>query len=304
MRPRHYSSVFAVFVSAILVHSATSLAQMENGSTLPPALKNLKPATGKCVPDDSGGRLGGSADDSAAPDLGCMTPAAKVFDLMANSGAVVADLRTASDFAAFHIEGAISLTVAELHAKPYWRDKSVVLVGNGKAEADLYRECGRLKKMGYRRLHVLQGGMPSWLGQGLPISGQAPAASQLIRLSAIELWGESQNGQGLVLLEPTQAALQKDLPGAQVLRQLNSTELQAAVSRVKKNKKANPIAAVIAVALPTTTDGQIQEFQHAVAPLPLLVYADTQDAFRRAMATQRAIWKAQARGPKRPGCGL
>jgi hypothetical protein len=64
------------------------------------------------------------------------------------------------------------------------------------------------------------------------------------------------------------------------------------------------LASVTLVAVPTLTDDQIRQLQQAVAPLPLLVYAGTRDTYVRAMASQKAIWRAQERGPKRPGCGL
>jgi rhodanese-related sulfurtransferase len=304
MTLQSYSIACAVLVSALLSLSVGSSAQMTDGNALPQALKNLKPATGKCLRDDVGIYSGSAVDGEVSPDLSCMASVTDALGLVDKSGTVVADLRPPSDFSAFHIDGAINLTVAELHAKPYWREKSVVLVGNGKAEVELYRECGRLKQMGYRRLRVLQGGMPSWLSQRLPISGRAPAAAQLVRLSATELWGESRNGLGLVLLDPAHAALQNDLPGSQVLHQLSASELQAAISRSKRRKKSFPFTAVIAVAQPGLTDDQIREFQQAVAPVPLLVYSDTRDAYARAIGSQKAIWKAQARGPKRPGCGL
>lgn len=294
----------AVLVSALLLLPVGSSAQMADGNALPQALKNLKPATGKCLQDDVGSYSGSVVGGEVSPDLTCMASVTEVLGLIDKSGAVVADLRSPSEFGAFHIDGAINLTAAELHAKPYWREKLVVLVGNGKAEMELYRECSRLKQMGYRRLRVLQGGMPSWLGRELPISGRAPAAAQLVRLSATELWGESRNGLGLVLLDPAHAALQSDLPGSQVLRQMSASELRAAISRSKRKKSAPPLAALIAVAQPPLTDDQIREFQQSVAPLPLLVFAETRDAYTRAMVNQKAIWKAQARGPKRPGCGL
>lgn len=304
MRLHCYSIARAIVVSASLLLSVGSGAQMADGNTLPQVLKNLKPATGKCLRDDGGIQPGSVANEAVSPDVTCMAPVAEVLGLLDKSGAIVADLRSSVDFQAFHIEGAINLTAAELHAKPYWREKQVVLVGNGKAEAELYRECGRLKQMGYRHLRVLQGGMPSWLGSGLPISGRAPAVTQLVRLSATELWGESRNGLGLVLLDPVHAALQGDLPGSQVLRQMSASELKAAGSRSKRKGKSPPLTALVAVAQPTLTDDQIREFQQAVAPLPLLVFADTRDAYARAIASQKAIWNAQARGPKRLGCGL
>jgi rhodanese-related sulfurtransferase len=279
-------------------------AQMTDGNSLPQALKDIKRATGKCLRDDVALQPGTAATLASTPDLTCAATVAEVAELMGKPETSVADLRLATEFHAFHIASATNLTSAELHGKPYWRNKTLILVGDGKAEAELYRECSRLKQTGYRQVRVLQGGMSSWLSQGKPVIGRAPAATQLVRLSAAELWAESQNGLGRVLLDPAQAEMRADLPGAQVLPQTSAAALQAAVSTGKGKKKAASLALVTLVALPTLTDDQIRQLQQAVAPLPLLVYAGTRDTYVRAMASQKAIWHAQERGPKRPGCGL
>lgn len=299
-----HSRVRVILACASLLLSGAVGAEMTDGNTLPQALKDIKPATGKCMRDDVVLQPGTAATVASAPDLKCAATVAEVAELMGKPETSVADLRLATEFHAFHIASATNLTSAELHGKPYWREKTLILVGDGKAEAELYRECGRLKQTGYRQVRVLQGGMPSWLSQGQPVIGRAPAATQLVRLSAAELWAESQNGLGRVLLDPAQAEMRADLPAAQVLSQTSAATVQAAVLPGKGKRKAAPLASVTLVAEPTLTDDRIRQLQQAVAPLPLLVYAGTRDAYVRAMASQKAIWRAQERGPKRPGCGL
>lgn len=304
MNRRFLTRVRVTFVCVSLLFSGTVVAQLTDGNTLPQALKDIKPATGKCMREDVGSPPKPTATVAITPDLTCAATVAEVADLIGKPETSVADLRLASEFNTYHIASATTLTSAELHGKPYWREKTLVLVGDGKAESELYRECGRLKQAGYRRVRVLQGGMPGWLSQGRPVIGRAPAATQLVRLSAAELWAESQSGLSRVLLDPAQAEMRADLPGSQVLLQTSVAALKAALLPDKRQRKVVPLASVILVASPTLTDDQIGQLQQAVTPLSLLVYAGTRDAYARAMSSQKAIWRAQERGPRRPGCGL
>jgi hypothetical protein len=38
-------------------------------------------------------------------------------------------------------------------------------------------------------------------------------------------------------------------------------------------------------------------------PIPVLVYTDTRETFVAQLAVQKALWMAQAHGPKQPACG-
>lgn len=297
--------LFAGLVLGALFIGEPCAAQVTAGANLPAALKDIRRASGTCPRRDLvPGADGATAQTTEQPDLDCASSVGAVNAVLARPDGVVIDLRRPADFNEFHIPGALNLTSAELHGKPYWKSKPLVLVGNGKAEVELYRECRRLKRAGYRQVRVLQGGMPMWLGQKQPVLGRAPSAPQLARLGAADLWAETQRSEDLVLLDQSQAALRVDLPGSQMLAETSEAGLRAAIALGKKERKGAPLSGVVLVAAPAVSDERIRLFQEAAMPLPLLVYADTREAYRQQVATQKAVWAAQARGPKLPGCGL
>lgn len=288
-----------------VLYSGSAIAELTSGDKFPKVLNDIKRATGVCKRDDvPSGLVGALAASQFSIDLGCAIPSSQVQSLLIQSNPILADLRPGADYQTFHIESALTLTSADLHAKPYWHDKTVVLIGNGKAERELYGECARLKQSGYRQVRVLRGGMPQWLAHHQPVTGRAPSASQLMRLSASEFWLESQNVENLVVLGKEQSALKGDLSFSVVLPQTTGEAIMAVLNRRSKELKNAPLMSVVLAAAPNITEEQMLRLQKAVMPLPLLVYSDTRDAFVRQLAVQKAVWKAQASGPKQPGCGL
>ena len=63
-----------------------------------------------------------------------------------------------------------------------------------KAERVLYEACAELKKIGFRQVRVLRGGLMAWLTYAQPIIGRPPGEDTLAQLSPAELWAESQFG--------------------------------------------------------------------------------------------------------------
>jgi rhodanese-related sulfurtransferase len=297
--------VLRVVAVAALQCCAGAIAQVTSGEKLPDALKEIRQAAGVCRRDDVLPVVDGALlAPELQPDLGCAISVAELQSLLRRPGAALIDLRSAGDHQVFHIEGALNLNRSDLHSKPYWRGKAVVLIADGKAERELYRECARLKQSGYKEVRVLRGGMPLWLAHSLPVTGRAPSAQQLARLSAAEFWMESQNPDNLIALGKEQNALQGDLSFSVVLPQTTGEAIKVLLERRRKELKGAPLASVVLAAAPAVTDEQIQRLQLAVMPVPLLVYAGNRDVFVRQLAVQKAIWTAQARGPKQPGCGL
>jgi rhodanese-related sulfurtransferase len=216
---------------------------------------------------------------------------------------VTIDLRQGPDFASFHIAGALNASISDLHSKPYWRGKSVLLVGSGKAERELYMECTRLKQLGYKDVKVLRGGMPSWLAANQPVMGRAPVAGHLARLSPSELWLESENPDNMVVLGKGQEALRKEIPSAVVLAQLSAQAVRSAIDKRRAGKKNAPLASVVVVADAATPAQQFEALQQAMLPVPVLLYTDSRAAYARHLVVQKAVWVAQERGPKQPACG-
>ena len=239
------------------------------------------------------------------PDLGCGISVPELQKQLGSADLTLVDLRQKEAFEAWHINGALNLSFAELHNKPYWRNKQVVLMGNGKAERESYSECRHLKQLGYTKVKVLRGGMPAWLAQQGAVLGRVnETVPHMLRLSAAEFWLEAQNLDHLLLLSPAQKALQQELPLSTTLEQETPAAMLTLLARHRKETGAAALSGVVLVAAPDVTDEQIMRLQQAIAPMPLLVYADTREAVQRQIALQKQIWLAQARGPRQLGCGL
>ncbi|MCW5321114.1 rhodanese-like domain-containing protein [Verminephrobacter aporrectodeae subsp. tuberculatae] len=279
------------------------------GNELPQALEGIEPASGICRRDESVPGPDQALPAPVAPHgEACAITVREALPLLAkvaNGDAAFIDLRPAADYHGFHIEGALNLGSSDLYAKPYWRRKKVVLVDSGKAEHALYRECARLKQAGYEQVHVLHGGMAMWLHQGQSIMGRTPSATQraqLTHLSPAELWLESQNADHLILLDRSHAAMQSDFGAAHVLERTSPDAIRMLVDKHRKTLPKGSLISILLIAdLP---DSGVESIQRTLMPIPLLVYGDSREAFARQMATYKAMWVAQARGPKLPGCGL
>lgn len=277
-------------------------APMPGGGPLPAALKDIAPASGVCRRDAPAGAASAPPAPAIAPDLGCAMPVAAVQEWLAQPGALLADLRSAGDFQGHHIEAAVNLTSLDLRSKPYWRAKPVVLAGDGKGEQELYSLCAQLKQQGYQRIGVLRGGVPAWQGSGQPLAGRAPPLPLQLRLSPEELWQEAQNADNMVLLLPDLAALQKHLPFAAALAQPSAAAVKAVAERRRKETRNAPLASVV-VAGASLSDRDIERLQRELSPVPVLAYTGALAAFQHQLTVQKAVWTAQARGPRQPACG-
>lgn len=290
-----------------------SVAQVLPGNVLPEALKDIKPAGGACARDNVGARASTQTRlDVPVADLSCAITAPEALSLLGRPESVVVDTRPATEFGGFQIEGSLNLTVSGLRHKSYLRDKTIVLVGSGKGEHVLYEACAELKKDGFKQVRVLRGGLIAWLSYAQPSIGRAPGENTLAQLSPAELWLESQFGANLVLVNKKQDAIQSLIPYGVLIAQDSKEAIKTILERRQKgiknelNKawKENSLASVVLVTARGTSSEQIVDLRKSLRPVPLLVYSDTAENFNSYIATQKAIWAAQAHGPKQPKCGL
>lgn len=283
---------------------AISLAQISRpGDQIPDALKEMSPVSEVCRRDapKQGEKPIASAKNYEI-DLQCSIAADSFVSTRGVGDSIVVDRRDASDFRAFHIEGAMNLGLADLIAKPYWRSKKVVLIGNGRAEAELYRECSRLKSVGYRSVHVLRGGMPSWLNTNLPVVGYATEGADLAEISAAELLIEAQNSYNIVLIDKSAITVPTDIGAAY---EIPSASAGGIKEFMEKHRKANPRSLTASVVLVSrVSNEEIAQLRGVLSPTPLLVYRGSWEGVVSQQNANKAMWAAYARGPKVPGCGL
>jgi rhodanese-related sulfurtransferase len=302
MTVHRFRSLLILLAGCVL---GPALAQTAPVNRLPDALKDIKPALGSCRPDDAPGK--GSVSRTltrkeTAPDLACAVSAAELSSLKLPD-TVMIDTRPASDYAQFRIDGALNLGAAELRSKTYLRKRPLVLIGDGKGERELYVACAELKRQGFKQVRVLRGGMASWLAHDQAVVGRAPSPERLIRLSAAELWRESQFEANVVLVADNRESMLADLPFSAALGQQNAETIRTALEQQRKGRGDAHFASVVLVLDAELSAEQAARLQHALRPAPVLAYAETREALNRYVATQKAIWAAQARGPKQPNCG-
>ncbi len=297
---KNFSTVLCL-IAAITLHTGAH-AQLRSGTQIPPALQDIKRNVGSCNKDESSGPKNLTVPEIVV-DLSCAISAKELQTMLGKPSTTLVDVRQALDFQSFHLDGALNLSSAELHSKPYWKKKNLVLLGNGKAERELYGECRYLKQLGYQQVKVLRGGMPIWLAQQLAVQGAAPAAAQLQRLSVEEFWSESRNIDNFILLAKEHAEIGKELPFHTVLPQVSAEAIKTVLEKRRKESKNAPLASVVMALNSGTTDAHIELMQRAILPVPLLVYVESADKARSNLLTQKSVWSAQARGPKQIPCG-
>ena len=298
------SRLLRAFLLLTLAFANEVCSELTSGGKLPDALKNIKSSGGACMRDDQSSSLDVSAGSPVSPDMGCAISASEIRAQTSDQNWLLIDMRSAVEYGAFHIHNSLSLDLAALQSKPYWRGKSLVLIGRGKLDQDIYASCVRLRKLGYKQVRVLSGGMLLWLAQNQAVVGSPTSPQQLARLSDAEFWQESLGVNTLIALSKERSALQVDLPLSVALVQTSGETLRAAVERRRKAGKIPKLMSVVLVANSTITDEQIRNLQQAILPETLLVYTGDSDAYKRQVAIQKTVWATQKRGPRQPRCGL
>lgn len=286
--------------------AGNAIAQAPQGATFPEALKEIKQAAGMClrediVPTEKGG---GFRSESLEPDLSCAIAPSELATILGRSDMVLVDVRNREEYATFHIPGVLNMLHSDLRSKYFLRNKTMVLIGNGKAERELYASCADLKAGGFKQVKVLRGGTISWLSSGQLMEGQLPNVMQSARLTASELLIESQFDSNLVLVSQNLEKIQHYLSFSVLIPNESFATVKAVIERRRKELKKSPLAAVVLVTNQNTDGDTMQRLSQALQPIPLLVYTDSVEAYVSRVEQQRAIWLAQARGPKKLGCGL
>jgi rhodanese-related sulfurtransferase len=283
-------------------------AQLVPGNKPPTALEGI-PAAGSRCDGDKGESTTGTAKSTTlreyptgnVANFGCAIDADRLQSMLPSPDIMLADLRAPSAFAVFHIFPAVNVSPSVLANRSYWRNKRLVLIGDGKGEHELYVQCARLKRQGYAGVYVLRGGIAQWHAHGLPLYGRAPALATQIRLSATELWQETHNPRNLVLLDASLSSLVKTLPATRAIPASTPDAIVGALgARDRRNASAT---AIILVTAAQFDDDRIVELSQAVRPIPLLIHSGSADEYHKQLALQQAVWKTHEQGPRTPRCG-
>lgn len=270
--------------------------EVVQGDVIPPGLRDLPQATGMCTGDEE---VAPVAADEVAPDFSCRVAVADVQLLLAKPDALVIDLRPKSEFDIAHIDGALPMSLAELRSRAWLRKKTLVLVGDGRGEGELYSACSRLKRDGVQDVHVLHGGLQAWRRAGRAVVGTLPDPVRLAQLTSAQLFQESGLSSNLVLLLPSAKSMQASLPRAVLLPTTGDAAIQRAITA--RRAQAAPLTAVVLVSGGPLRNADVERWLTAF-DVPVLLHDGAPDEYARYLTTLQGMWQSRARGPRKPGC--
>lgn len=85
------------------------------------------------------------------------------------------DIRPADVYSKGHIANSVNITAADVKGGKTQRierskDKPVIVVGKDKFDSECFHTARALKKQGYSKVFVLEGGILDWEGANLPLT--------------------------------------------------------------------------------------------------------------------------------------
>lgn len=142
----------------------------------------------------------------------------------------VIDLRPASLFEQGHIEGALHISAEELQHKKLPAAKMIVLVDDRLGLTTARESAELLLKKGQSKLLLLEGGMPLWEAERLPVAGTAGGRvfRQLLP-EELARAGEARKGIKLYDLREKREQVSAPLKGAEVITAVTLDQRLAAL---------------------------------------------------------------------------
>lgn len=104
---------------------------------------------------------------------------------------LVVDVRQAADYGLVRIPGSINLSPSELLHKPALKDRQLLLTNEGFSRSNLAGMCSALRKAGFQKLSILNGGLSSWFASGRPLIGSPGDRDQLFFITPEMLFTEA-----------------------------------------------------------------------------------------------------------------
>lgn len=95
--------------------------------------------------------------------------------LVNRSEGVFVDIRSADGFANGHIANALNISASDIkngktNRIDSYRDKPVILVGKDKFDSECFNSGRALKKQGFTKVYILEGGILDWSSSNMPLS--------------------------------------------------------------------------------------------------------------------------------------
>ena len=296
----------AVALSLVLLSSHTVLAsvtgeaqQLDNISAT-----NLKPlgTLQSCASDNAKNSLG-KISTSGQPKVraqACLVKADVAIEALARGNVAIVDTRTASEFGKFRIPGSINMPAHAVKTKAFLKQQAFILVDAGHTTVDLERVCSDLKRSGFTKASVLQGGLSLWKSRGGAFEGDAIAARALNMVHPAEFIQEQSANDWLVIDVSSRKNQdsKKNFPGSVSVpwsgNHKNDKALLAAINGAGSKR-------VLVVDESGDSYSGIESLLGALRKNVLYLDGGVR-AYLKYQREQVAMWKQRDEPPKRKGC--
>lgn len=266
------------------------------------ALRDINPAGSSCQRDGAASTGATQLAQPGVPDLSCAISPAELQSLRTGSAIHIVDTRTAAEYAQYRIDAALNLSWGDARARSYLKARPIVLVGSGRGDQSLYIGCGELKAAGAKNVRVLRGGMAAWVEADLPMVGRPPGSDLLTGLNDEQLMEELEFASNVIFAMPEASAFRSITPRAMSLKPGTPAALRAMLNDRAKLVGAERFGSIVLLTGRALKPDELQELTHAAQPHPVLIYSGRPEEYSAFQKTKRAVWVAQARGPKPLPC--
>lgn len=266
---------------------------------------NLKPmgAAQPCandIPKSSSASLSTSGQPKEHAQA-CLVKVDSTIDALANRRVSIIDTRKASEFDKYRIPGSLNIQPHALKTKAFLKSHGFVLIDESHTSAELERVCADLKRNGYAKASVMQGGLFLWKARGGMLEGDTIAAARaLSTVRPAELMQEQPHKDWLIIdvSNRKNADFKKYFPMA----------VSIPWSRDRKNEK--PLLAAMNSAgnkriLVVDETGESYawiEGQVGTQRKDVLYLEGGLRGYLKYQREQVAMWKQRDEQPKRKGC--
>jgi len=244
--------------------------------------------------------------DRIAQDRSCYVSVISIQKELQTGQVALVDVRHPDAFNLYSIPASLNIPLFAVKTKTFLKGMRVILVNEGANVAMLEQTCSGLRRAGFSKISVMEGGLHAWVAQGGPITGDALAAvDQLKWLTPQDLFAEHQHDDWIVFDFSTKQdpAMRRWLP-----KKLESVKLNArtaatikAVTAGKKGK--NPVLPRILVVNERGAGYDKIELSLLKAGLKQIYYLQGGlTGYRDFLAQQTAMWNQKDKPLKLPAC--
>lgn len=188
---RTHSLYTAIVMTCMIFSSLATVSADEAGIN---GIGTAKPHGKMSVkkPDASCDAPGAAKNASASQQkpTSCLVSLSATDKLLAGRDFSLVDVRSSAEYDQYHIPGSINIPLHLVKTKDFLKQQSVELVNDGRTTTELEKTCNELKKSGFDRVTVLDGGLFAWYVSKRSLQGDPVAESKLNLMTADELFAE------------------------------------------------------------------------------------------------------------------